>query len=426
MVNYASTISVLDDGHVENAEISVKMAEKVADLAEHIPTTGGISGIAGAKKIDEFGEKIASFGTSIVTFSTTISDLNIKSLTRVDKVIEIAGKLAEISKDVTDSDGIDALSKGLAGFAESSVESFKNVFYMKTSEAIGAASDFIGAVARGIYNNQNYTKEQVKNAIIEIINSAIDAIDGANSDIEKSVKEVVQDQIDIINSYTGKDHAFYNAGDNAVQGLIDGINNRIQDAKTAGFDLGYAVYEGTKEGLKEESPSHIMRDDAAFYAVKGLVLGIKDKLSMVWSSGKEMGSTLYEGTKQSILKIANSVNDNMDLRPVISPVLDLSDVESGAGQINGMLNSRVSSNLAGYTSQLIDKNRMFNYELQINQNGSKEVVSAINNLTSRMDSLENAILNRPIEMDGRVVSKIVAPGVNKELGTMQMYARRGN
>ena len=189
---------------------------------------------------------------------------------------------------------------------------------------------------------------------------------------------------------------------------------------------GNKLYEGTKEGLKEKSPSHIMRDDAAFYAVKGLVLGIKDKLSMVWSSGKEMGSTLYEGTKQSILKIANSVNDNMDLRPVISPVLDLSDVESGAGQINGMLNSRVSSNLAGYTSQLIDKNRMFNYELQINQNGSKEVVSAINNLTSRMDSLENAILNRPIEMDGRVVSKIVAPGVNKELGTMQMYARRGN
>lgn len=426
MVDYAIKVSLLNDGHVESAARSVKMAEKVAALAEHIPTTGGISDIAGTKKIDEFGGKIASFGASIVAFSTTVSNLDIKNLTRVDKVLEIAKKLAEISKEVTNSDGLDALSKGLAGFAESSVESFNNVFYMRTDDAIGAASDFIGAVARGIYNNKNNTKEQVKNSITEIVNSAIDVINGANSDIEEKVKGIVQSQIDIINSYTGEGHAFYNAGDNAVQGLIDGIKSRIQDAKTAGFDLGYAVYEGTKKGLKEKSPSHIMRDDVAFNAVKGLVLGVKDKLSMVQSSGKEMGSTLYEGTKQSILKIANSVNDNMDLRPVISPVLDLSDVESGAGQIDGMLNSTVSSNLAGYTSQLIDGNRMSNYELQINQNGSKEVVSAINNLTSRMDSLEEAILNRPINLDGKKVSKIVAPGINKELGIMQSYARRGN
>ena len=56
MVKYAIKVSFLNDGHVEDAERSVKMAEKVAALAEHIPTTGGISDIAGTKKIDEFGE----------------------------------------------------------------------------------------------------------------------------------------------------------------------------------------------------------------------------------------------------------------------------------------------------------------------------------------------------------------------------------
>ena len=344
----------------------------------------------------------------------------------MDKALDVAERFSTIAENIRNTDGIDALSKGLEGFAESSVEAFKNVFIMKVDDAVGAGSDFIGAVARGMHNNQNNVKQEAKEEIQEIIDSVLSPIKDSNLDIEDAVKKIIESQIEIINSYTGDGYAFYNAGDNAVQGLINGIKSRIQDAKTAGFDLGYAVYEGTKEGLQEKSPSHIMRDDAAFYAVKGLVLGVKDRLSMVRSSGKEMGSTLYEGTKQSILKIANSVNDNMDLRPVISPVLDLSDVESGAGQINGMLNSRVSSNLAGYTSQLIDRNRMSNYELQINQNGSKEVVSAINNLTSRMDSLEEAILNRPINLDGKKVSKIVAPGINKELGIMQSYARRGN
>lgn len=427
ILTYALEVGMLNDGHLEKVDRSVKMAELVAQLADKIPRTGGIwELIAGKDDLATFGEKIVLFADSMVSFSETIGRLNIRSANKMDKALDVAERFSTIAENIKNTDGIEALSKGLEGFAESSVEAFKNVFIMKVDEAVGAGSDFIEAVARGMHNNQNNVKQEVKEEIQEIIDSVLSPIIDSNLDIEDAVKKIIESQIEIINSYTGDGYAFYNAGDNAVQGLINGIKSRIQDAKTAGFDLGYAVYEGTKEGLKEESPSHIMRDDAAFYAVKGLVLGIKDKLSMVWSSGKEMGSTLYEGTKQSILKIANSVNDNMDLRPVISPVLDLSDVESGAGQINGMLNSRVSSNLAGYTSQLIDRNRMSNYELQINQNGSKEVVSAINNLTSRMDSLEEAILNRPINLDGKKVSKIVAPGINKELGIMQSYARRGN
>lgn len=427
IVTYALEVGMLNNGHLENVDRSVKMAELVAQLAEKIPSEGGIwELIAGKDDLATFGEKIVLFADSMVSFSETIGRLNIRSANKMDKALDVAERFSTIAENIKNTDGIEALSKGLEGFAESSVEAFKNVFIMKVDEAVGAGSDFIGAVARGMHNNQNNVKQEAKDEIQEIIDSVLSPIKDSNLDIEDAVKKIIESQIEIINSYTGDGYAFYNAGDNAVQGLINGIKSRIQDAKTAGFDLGYAVYEGTKEGLQEESPSHIMRDDAAFYAVKGLVLGIKDKLSMVWSSGKEMGSTLYEGTKQSILKIANSVNDNMDLRPVISPVLDLSDVESGAGQINGMLNSRVSSNLAGYTSQLIDRNRMSNYELQINQNGSKEVVSAINNLTSRMDSLEEAILNRPINLDGKKVSKIVAPGINKELGIMQSYARRGN
>ena len=427
ILTYALEVGMLNDGHLENVDRSVKMAELVAQLAEKIPRTGGVwELIAGKDDLATFGEKIVLFADSMVSFSETIGRLNIRSANKMDKALDVAERFSTIAENIKNTDGIDALSKGLEGFAESSVEAFKNVFIMKVDEAVGAGSDFIGAVARGMHNNQNNVKQEVKEEIQEIIDSVLSPIKDSNLDIEDAVKKIIESQIEIINSYTGDGYAFYNAGDNAVQGLINGIKSRIQDAKTAGFDLGYAVYEGTKEGLKEKSPSHIMRDDAAFYAVKGLVLGVKDRLSMVRSSGKEMGSTLYEGTKQSILKIANSVNDNMDLRPVISPVLDLSDVESGAGQINGMLNSRVSSNLAGYTSQLIDGNRMSNYELQINQNGSKEVVSAINNLTSRMDSLEEAILNRPINLDGKKVSKIVAPGINKELGIMQSYARRGN
>lgn len=427
ILTYALEVGMLNNGHLENVDRSVKMAELVAQLAEKIPRSGGIwELIAGKDDLATFGEKIILFADSMVSFSETIGRLNIRSANKMDKALDVAERFSTIAENIKNTDGIDALSKGLEGFAESSVEAFKNVFIMKVDEAVGAGSDFIGAVARGMHNNQNNVKQEVKEEIQEIIDSVLSPIKDSDLDIEDAVKKIIESQIEIINSYTGDGYAFYNAGDNAVQGLINGIKSRIQDAKTAGFDLGYAVYEGTKEGLKEESPSHIMRDDAAFYAVKGLVLGVKDRLSMVRSSGKEMGSTLYEGTKQSILKIANSVNDNMDLRPVISPVLDLSDVESGAGQINGMLNSRVSSNLAGYTSQLIDRNRMSNYELQINQNGSKEVVSAINNLTSRMDSLEEAILNRPINLDGKKVSKIVAPGINKELGIMQSYARRGN
>ena len=69
---------------------------------------------------------------------------------------------------------------------------------------------------------------------------------------------------------------------------------------------------------------------------------------------------------------------------------------------------------------------MLRLDARINQNGSPDVVAAVENLTNRMDSMEEAIINRPIELDGDRVTKKLTPRVDKALGQRAYYSRRGN
>lgn len=83
-----------------------------------------------------------------------------------------------------------------------------------------------------------------------------------------------------------------------------------------------------------------------------------------------------KGLSSSVLKMSNLVDADMDMNPTIRPVLDLSDVSSGASQINSMFKNpslQMESNLNSISAGM--KNR--------NQNGN-DFASAIDKLGSNL------------------------------------------
>ena len=95
-----------------------------------------------------------------------------------------------------------------------------------------------------------------------------------------------------------------------------------------------------------------------------------------------MAKGAIDNVRNSVSKIAEAVNTNIDAQPTIRPVLDLSNVASGARTLNGMLdNSQLSANLSGDISRSIGTIQ--------NGNNNYEVISAIKDLKKSLKNVGN-------------------------------------
>ncbi len=135
-------------------------------------------------------------------------------------------------------------------------------------------------------------------------------------------------------------------GSFAAQGLIIGCLNWISQAYSAGKRLGQAVVDGAAAGAVVQSPSK-----ATFkigeYVGEGLSLGMLSMISKIEKSAEQMAGSSILSVASVFDTIDAALAGDLDLNPVITPVLDLSGISYGASQINGILNNEASLRLAG-------------------------------------------------------------------------------
>lgn len=127
--------------------------------------------------------------------------------------------------------------------------------------------------------------------------------------------------------------------------------------------------------------------------------------SQVDKAGTNLGDTATKSLSSSISRISDMVSNDIDTQPTIRPVLDLTDVESGAHALNGMLNMGssigVRANLGAITSMMSGRGL----------NGSNaDVVSAIDKLNKKMDNIGNTTyqINGITYDDGSNINDAVA------------------
>ena len=95
----------------------------------------------------------------------------------------------------------------------------------------------------------------------------------------------------------------------------------------------------------------------------------------VYSVGSNLGSDATKSISDAISNIANFVDSDIDVRPTIRPVLDLSDIKSRAGSISSILGAGSS---IGLMTNVKSIGSVMNSR---NQNGvNDDVISAIDKL----------------------------------------------
>ena len=112
-----------------------------------------------------------------------------------------------------------------------------------------------------------------------------------------------------------------------------------------------------------------------------MVNALDDYSSKAYNSSYSVGDSARKGLANAINKISAVVDSDMELQPTIRPVMDLSEIQTGASMVSSMFNDRIS---IGATANLNAINATMSERIQ--NGGNADVVSAISKLSKQLSS----------------------------------------
>lgn len=278
---------------------------------------------------------------------------------------------------------LDGVAKSLpkvinAGFELiiSFVDGLANAIDNNIDRLIAAGNKLFNALINAALKLLTNSISQIKEKGGAIMKGLKEGISNAGSKITNAVKDIMSTARDKISEWTSK---FKSVGGDIMNGLINGVKEKINSVVNSVKDVGSKALAGIKDLLGIKSPSREFME-VGKYSGEGLVVGLQKYSGKVASAAEGMGSAALDSMKGVVAGIADAINSDVDSQPVIRPVLDLSDVKSGAGAIDGFFGMTPS---VGVLSNVGSIGVMMNR----NQNrGNSDVVSAINELKGALGS----------------------------------------
>lgn len=173
---------------------------------------------------------------------------------------------------------------------------------------------------------------------------------------------------------------FYNSGVNLGQGFIYGLNSKKEAAIQTAYNLGKEAAAALKRGQKEGSPSKLTIKSGKYFA-QGYALGMEDDADLSVKAAESMASGAINSLKTMSASISDLAMGDVDMQPTIRPVLDLSEVKTGAAAVSGLFNNGPT---VGVRSNLNAINVAMNNKLQ--NSASDDIVSAINKLGAGLEN----------------------------------------
>jgi tape measure domain-containing protein len=123
-----------------------------------------------------------------------------------------------------------------------------------------------------------------------------------------------------------------------VQGMVEGIKDGIGAVGEAAGNLAQSALDKIKHPWEIFSPSHATRRYGNYFG-EGAALGIKDKHAAVEKESEEMANKALSAMTYAF-KNSKKVTDGFgELRPKITPILDLAQLERDASLISAKMGS---------------------------------------------------------------------------------------
>lgn len=471
---YAEQVTGINIGAIS---LSITSARMVADF---------IAGISGLDTSVLSNFKISSLGTAINNYAQKVTDIDTVA---VSTSITVATRLKNLVTSLAgmDSSGASAFATALNDLAAVNVGNFVATFQsagasmniaginVMTSFATGiatgqaAVTNQIAVTSNNIVNRFNSIRGSLSSCGITIINSIANGISSnasaasiaASSVIDQMVNsisvkltmfqatgtEVMGRFISGINSQRARTlnavasianaaasrargyyNSFYNAGKYLVQGFAAGIDENTFLAEARAAAMAAAAYEAAMEELDSNSPSKVFMEVGS-YVPMGFAIGIEKGEGEVVNSATSMAANAIDSAKAVVSRLGDILVNEIDAQPTISPVMDLSQIQNGVNQMNGMLSARTvelaTSSSVTFNTSSNRMNEAISEIYRASESSNREVVNALSELRGDFGSLVKAINGIHIRMDsGTVVGELIGK-IDRGLGQIAMHKGRG-
>ena len=197
-----------------------------------------------------------------------------------------------------------------------------------------------------------------------------------------SVEEIKTATTTTLNSMikTIKKMDWSGVGADIVSGMVSGINSNATSLANAAAKVAKDALKAAKKALDINSPSREFAK-LGMYSDMGMAEGFADNADLVTAEASNVGKGAIDAMKNAILKISEVVDADMDVVPVITPVLDLSGIQNGSKQLYSMLGKGIN----------IDTTSINKAARQAGMNRSVPVSSEVN---KNVEPVTNVTLNQ--------------------------------
>ena len=374
------------------AEIQAVDASKITSVTTAIQTFYQICSENAGKTIDtsnleifttELGSKMKTLNsdllglTGINDFGTTIVQFGIKLATFYEYVNKVdTGKINTVSAAIKSM--YDTMSKCQGSFDTSGMQSYLSSMNSSMSE-----------VNSGVTSSMNKTASAASDGINKVMSSMTSTVRDSSGSITSSFSalgtSMITQLIQGMNAMTGRvassagqlasvarsavaswSGSFYSLGVDAANGYANGIAAGTNAAVNAAANMAARAIAAAQSQQKSHSPSKVFHG-LGVDGADGYTNGFIDSSKNVANAASAMVSAGINAAAS----LLSSMDGELNASPVITPVIDDSQVQSGIQSINNMMsNLTVSRNM-----------QMAGASFGVNQNGDNyDVVSAINDL----------------------------------------------
>lgn len=151
----------------------------------------------------------------------------------------------------------------------------------------------------------------------------------------------------------------FEIGKNFIQGLIDGIKEKVSALTEAVGNAGADAIEALVEVFDTHSPSRVTELIGENFD-QGLINGIINLSDKIAKAAEGSGTKALDQFAIITDKIYALLDDDLDFNPVITPILDDSNLKSGLNDINGMIsNTRLNANGSYNFASNIDSEKVY-------------------------------------------------------------------
>lgn len=429
---FATNLGTFDDAKVATVTCAANAIKAIADVAKGLPNEGGwIAKLCGDNSIETFGGYLPGLATNLSDFAGNLGMFDEAKVTTVDaavrairalatladsdlsgakkhlsgfgdKLVDLGADLSDFCDDVSGVEGIDTaidnlntLLDSVAAVGNTDTGPLSTLGKSLKTVGDGAIDDFVSALS------SETAKTDVETAAADLGDKIISGLKSKKESIKIALAEMATYASGKIKTWDNREK-FRTAGAYLAEGLAAGISSKIDEIAAKAAELVTAAINAANEAADSRSPSREFYK-VGEYCGMGFVNALGDYSPFAYDAAYNMADSARSGLSDTIARIASIFDSDMDIQPTIRPVLDLSDVRSGASAIETMLGINRSVGVmanVGAISTTMNRNR---------QNGTNDdVVSAIDELGKRLDNVGNTYnsINGISYSDGDVADAI--------------------